>query len=58
MLKHINRPVKDTIKEAFLDYKECKESYIQQIAQEEYNKGSITKRCYEAMMNYKVEITD
>lgn len=27
-------------------------------AQEEYNDGNITKPCYEAMMKYKVEITD
>jgi uncharacterized membrane protein len=31
---------------------------IKQIAKEEYNKGNITKQCYEAMINYEVEITD
>lgn len=48
----------DTIEEAFQVYKQYKESYIKQVAQEEYSKGNITKKCYEAMMNYVVEITD
>lgn len=48
----------NTIEDAFLAYKEYKENLIKQIAQEEYKKGTITKRCYEAMMNYEVEITD
>ena len=48
----------DTPEEAFQAYKKAKESYIKQVAQEEYAKGNITKRCYEAMMNYEVEITD
>lgn len=48
----------NTPEKAFLAYKKTKESYIKQVAQEEYTKGNITKRCYEAMMNYEVEITD
>lgn len=48
----------DTPEEAFQAYKEYKESYIKQVAQEEYSKGNITKQCYDAMINYKVEITD
>ena len=48
----------DTPEEAFQAYKEAKEFYIKQVAQEEYAKGNITKRCYVAMMNYEVEITD
>lgn len=44
--------------DAFVFYKKYKEDIIQQSAIEEYNKGNITKRCYEAMMNYKVEIDD
>lgn len=48
----------DTPEEAFQAYKEAKELYIKQVAEEEYAKGNITKRCYEAMMNYEVEITD
>lgn len=47
-----------TPEQGFLLYKEYKESYIKQVAQEEYTKGNITKRCYDAMMNYQVEITD
>ena len=47
-----------TPEKAFLAYKKAKESYIKQIAQDEYSKGNITKQCYEAMMNYEVEITD
>lgn len=48
----------ETIASAFLAYKFQKESYIKQVAKEEYAKGNITKRCYDAMMNYQVEITD
>lgn len=55
---HTNFPVRSTINEAFEDYKEHKEETIKQVAQEEYIKGNITKRCYEAMMNYEVEIID
>lgn len=42
----------------YLGYKPCKERYIKKVAQEEYGLGNITKRCYEAMMKYEVEITD
>lgn len=49
---------RNTPEQAFLLYKSHKESYIKQVAQEEYSKGNITKQCYEAMMNYEVEITD
>ena len=48
----------DSIEEAFLAYKNYKENIIKQIAQEEYYKGNITQKCYEAMMTYRVEITD
>lgn len=48
----------ETPEEAFCAYKEYKEKLIKQVAQEEYDKGNITKKCYEAMMNYEVEITD
>ncbi len=44
--------------DAFCYYKNLKENIIKQVAQEEYNKGNITKQCYEAMMKYQVEITD
>lgn len=48
----------NTTEQAFLAYKFRKESYIKQVAKEEYIKGNITKQCYDAMMNYEVEITD
>lgn len=47
-----------TPEEAFLAYKQHKENLIKQVGQEEYNNKNITKKCYEAMMNYIVEITD
>lgn len=48
-----------TIKEkAFLSYKKYKEDLIKQIAQIEYDKKNITEECYNAMLNYKVEIND
>ncbi len=48
----------NTIEEAFQAYKKVKEFYIKQVAREEYVKGNITKICYDAMMNYEVEIDD
>ncbi len=42
----------------YLGYKPAKEAYIKRIAKEEYDKGNITEKCYNAMMNYEVEITD
>ena len=47
-----------TPEEAFQVYKQYKETYIKQVAQEEYGKGTISKKCYEAMMRWEVEITD
>lgn len=47
-----------TSTKAFIAYKKYKENLIKQVAQIEYNKGNITKECYEAMVNYEVEITD
>ena len=46
----------NTIEEAFNSYKEFKENYIKQVA-EEY-KDNIPYELYKAMYNYKVEITD
>ena len=48
----------DTPEEAFQYYKKDKEWLIKQIAEREYAKGNITKRCYEGMLNYEVEIND
>lgn len=47
-----------TVEQAFNAYKEYKESVIKRIAQEEFDKGTITEQCYQALMNYEVEITD
>lgn len=47
-----------TPEDGFLIYKNFKENLIKQIAHEEYSKGTITKRCYEAMLRYQIEITD
>lgn len=44
--------------EGFYIYKNFKENLVKQIAQEEFDKSNITKKCYEAMMKYEVEITD
>jgi hypothetical protein len=44
--------------DAHYAYKFYKEDLIKEIAQIEFNKGNITKECYEAMMNYVVEIDD
>lgn len=46
----------NTIEDAFKVYKEFKEKYIKQIA--DYYKDKIPNKLYEAMYNYKVEITD
>lgn len=43
---------------AFCVYKIHKEDFIKQVAKIEYAKNNITKVCYEAMLNYEVEITD
>ena len=43
---------------AFFAYKEYKERLIKEIAELEYKQKNITERCYDAMINYEVEITD
>lgn len=49
----------ETPEDAFyLGYKPYKENIIKKVAQIEYDKGNITEICYNAMMNYEVEITD
>lgn len=48
----------ETIEKAFQTHKSYKEKIIKQVAQTEYNQGNIIKRCYDAMMNYEVEIMD
>lgn len=44
--------------EAFIAYKKEKESYIKQLAKEYYESGAITRRVFDALMRYEVEITD
>ena len=48
----------NTPEEAFYVYKDFKENIIKSVAQKEFKNGNITKQCYYAMINYKVEITD
>lgn len=48
----------DTPEEAFYAYKKAKEAYIKEVANEYYSDGRITKRVYDALMRYEVEITD
>ena len=47
-----------TEEEPFYVYKIHKEGVIKQVAQKEHNETNITERCYRAMMDYEVEITD
>lgn len=56
MDKRINLGVFKTPEEAFSAYKQFKEKYIKDVA-EEY-KDNIPQKLYEAMYRYKVEITD
>lgn len=47
-----------SVVEAFQAYKSAKESHIKEMATQYYNEGKITKKVYDALMKYKVEITD
>ena len=47
-----------TPEEAFQAYKVYKETYIKEVAEREYQKGTISKKCYDAMMKYEIEMTD
>lgn len=44
--------------DAFMAYKKAKESYVRDLAKTYFNKNKIERRVYDALMNYKVEITD
>lgn len=48
----------NTIEEAFLAYKTFKENYIKRVADEYYSKGLISKKLYDAMYKYEVELYD
>lgn len=54
--KNIKLGVFDTVQEAFARYKVYKEDFIQDMA-EQY-KDKIPDKIYQAMMNWKVEVTD
>lgn len=47
-----------TPEKAFNAYKYYKEDIIKRVAEIEFNSGNITRECYEAMINYEVEIDD
>ena len=47
-----------SIEEAFEIYKYTKEDYLKRKARDFFRKGAITKKVYNALMNYEVEITD
>lgn len=47
-----------TEEEAFYAYKQAKESYVKEVAERYYSQGRITEKVYNALMNYKIEITD
>lgn len=46
------------IEDAFNAYKIAKESHIKAVANDYYEKGLITKRVYDALLNYKIDIND
>lgn len=47
-----------TLDEAFISYKNYKENIIKQVANIEFTNKTITKKCRDAMLEYKVEIGD
>lgn len=56
--KNVSLGLFNTPEEAFAAFKFEKERYVKELASEYYNKGTITEKVYNALMNYKVEITD
>lgn len=44
--------------DAFVSYKQYKEKIIKKVAKEEFENNKITLVCYNALINYNVEITD
>lgn len=48
----------NTPEEAFVAYKFAKEAHIKEMATQYFNDGKITEKVYNALMNYRVEITD
>jgi len=56
--KQIHLGTFNTTKEAFNAYKESKELYIKQLANDFYLKGKITLDVYKALLNYSININD
>ncbi len=56
--KRIHLGYYETPTKAFNAYKSAKKKYIKKVATASYKNHDITKECYEAIMNYKVEMTD
>lgn len=54
--KHIGSYI--TIQDAFNAYKEYKEAIIKRVAKDEFEKGNITKECYDAMLRYEISVDD
>lgn len=48
----------DTPEEAFNIYKVAKEKYIKSVAETLFKEEKITQKVYDALVSYKVEITD
>lgn len=44
--------------DAFIAYKKAKEDYMKEVAEEYYSNNKISKQVYDALINYKIEITD
>ena len=55
---HVTIGYFDTPEQAFTAYKEAKEKHIQEMATQYFNEDKITKKVYDALLNYEVEITD
>lgn len=56
--EHIWLGTYNTEEEAYKAYITAKEAYIKEVATDYYNRGEISERVYNALMNYKVKITD
>lgn len=56
--KHYNIGTYITVQDAFNAYKEAKETHIKEEAKSYYDRRLITEQVYNALMNYKVDITD
>lgn len=56
--RRVNLGTYHSVEEAFQAYKQAKEAHIKDMATQYYNDGKITKKVYDALMRYEVEITD